>query len=368
MDPRNTQLAKNLVNYSVKLQPGEKILIETVGTETENLIKEIVKEVHAVGGLPYVNITLPSIQRELLMHTSEETLAVKAELDAQFMSQMDAYIAVRSGDNLFELSDVPTENMNAYNIATRPVLTTRLGKKWVVLRYPNASMAQSAKMSKAAFAEFYYNVCCLDYAKMDRAEDALVALMNKTDRVHIKGPGTDLRFSIKDIPAIKCSGECNIPDGEVYTAPVIDSVEGHVTYNIGSMQNGFAFENVRLAFEKGKIVSSTANDTERITAIFDRDPGARFIGEFAIGFNPYITLPMYDTLFDEKIAGSFHFTPGNAYEIADNGNRSALHWDLVSIQTPEYGGGEIWFDGVLIRKDGRFVIPELECLNPENLV
>ena len=368
MDPRNTQLAKNLLSYSVNLQKGEKILIETVGTEPEDLIKAIVKEVYEVGGIPYVNITIPSIQRELLMHITEEDALLLAHLDNEMMKQMDAYISVRSGDNLFELSDVPPENMNMHLRANRQVLETRLGKKWVVLRYPSASMAQSAKMSKTAFAEFYYNVCCLDYAKMDKAEDALVALMNKTDRVHIKGPGTDLRFSIKDIPAVKCSGDRNIPDGEVYTAPVKDSVEGHVTYNIPSLQDGFAFEHVRLDFEKGKIVKSTANDTDRITKIFDRDEGARYIGEFAIGFNPYITLPIYDTLFDEKIAGSFHFTPGNAYESAFNGNRSALHWDLVCIQTPEHGGGEIWFDDVLIRKDGRFVVPELDCLNPEQLI
>ena len=368
MDLRNTKLAKTLVNYSVQLEKGEKILIETIGTETADLIQEIVKEVYAVGGIPYVNITVPSIQREILMNITEESAKLKAEIDLAFMEKMDAYIAVRSGDNLFELSDVPTENMNINSKVNRAVLDTRLGKKWVVLRYPSASMAQSAKKSKAAFENFYYDVCCLDYAKMDKAEEALVALMNKTDRVHIKGPGTDLRFSIKDIPAIKCSGDRNIPDGEVYTAPVKDSVEGYVTYNIPSLQNGFAFDNVRLEFEKGKIIKSTSNDTERITKIFDRDEGARYIGEFAIGFNPYITEPMYDTLFDEKIAGSFHFTPGNAYDEAFNGNKSALHWDLVSIQTPEYGGGEIWFDDVLIRKDGRFVVPELECLNPENLV
>ena len=368
MDPRNTKLAQNLVNYSVELKKGEKILIYSVGTEQEDLIKEIVKEVYKVGGIPYVEFILPAVQREILMNTSEEAIKTKADNDIDFMKQMDAYISVRSGDNLFELSDVPTEKMNIFTIGTRELLNTRLGKKWVVLRYPSASMAQSAKKSKAAFADFYYNVCCLDYSKMDKAEDALVALMNKTDRVHIKGPGTDLRFSIKDIPAIKCSGDRNIPDGEVYTAPVKDSVEGHVTYNIPSLQDGFSFENVRLDFEKGKIVKSTSNDTERITKIFDRDQGARYIGEFALGFNPYINEPMNDILFDEKIAGSFHFTPGNAYDEAFNGNKSALHWDLVCIQTPEYGGGEIWFDDVLIRKDGRFVIPELECLNPENLV
>ena len=239
--------------------------------------------------------------------------------------------------------------------------------KWVVLRYPTNSMAQLAKMSTEGFEDFYFNVCNLDYAKMSEAMDSLVELMNQTDKVHIKGPGTDLHFSIKDIPAIKCAGERNIPDGEVYTAPVRDSVNGTITYNTPSPYQGFTYENVCLTFENGKIVQATANDTDRINKVFDSDEGARYIGEFAIGVNPYITQPMQDILFDEKIDGSFHFTPGQSYDEAPNGNHSSIHWDLVNIQRKDYGGGEIYFDGRLIRKDGRFVIPELEKLNPENL-
>ncbi|WP_312049560.1 aminopeptidase, partial [Exiguobacterium profundum] len=214
---------------------------------------------------------------------------------------------------------------------------------------------------------FYFNVCTLDYGKMDRAMDGLVELMNKTDRVTLKGPGTDLSFSIKDIPAIKCSGQMNIPDGEVFTAPVKDSVNGVITYNTPSPYQGFTFENVKLTFKDGKIVDATANDTERINEVFNTDEGARYVGEFAIGVNPYIQHPMKDILFDEKIDGSFHFTPGQAYDEAYNGNNSSVHWDLVNIQRPDYGGGEIWFDDVLIRKDGRFVIDALLPLNPENL-
>ena len=368
MDQRKITLAKTLVNFSVSLKKGEKVLIDQIGLDSTELVQAIIREVYNVGGLPYVNITNPTIQRELLKNITEEQAKFKANLDNEFMSGMDAYIAIRGGNNIFELSDVPTDNLNLFAKLNRQTLDTRLSKKWVVLRYPNPSMAQSAKKSLEAFTDFYFNVCNLDYAKMDKAQDSLKALMERTDKVHIKGPDTDLTFSIKGMNAIKCSGEFNIPDGEIYTAPIKDSVNGHITYSIPSLQNGFAFENVRLVFKDGKIIESTSNDTERITAIFDRDEGARYIGEFAIGFNPYITEPMYDILFDEKIAGSFHFTPGNAYENAFNGNRSALHWDLVCVQTPEYGGGEIWFDDVLIRKDGRFVIEELECLNPENLI
>src|SRR5690606_5901834 len=207
----------------------------------------------------------------------------------------------------------------------------------------------------------------LDYAAMSKAMDPLKALMDRTDRVRITGPGTDLTFSIRGIGSVKCDGHRNIPDGEVYTAPVRESVNGTITYNVPSVRGGFTFENVRFRFENGKIVEAEANDTKRLNDILDTDEGARYIGEFSIGFNPHILTPMKDTLFDEKIAGSLHFTPGQAYRKADNGNRSAIHWDLVLIQRPEYGGGEIWFDDRLIRKDGRFVVPELEPLNPENL-
>jgi len=239
--------------------------------------------------------------------------------------------------------------------------------KWVVLRYPNSSMAQLAGKSTRSFEDFYFDVCNLDYSKMDKAMNALKAVMERTDKVRITGPGTDLSFSIKGMSAVKCSGHMNVPDGEIYTAPLRDSVEGFITYNTPSISNGFKFENVKLTFSKGKIVEATANDTERINGILDTDEGARYIGEFALGVNPYIMEPMCDILFDEKISGSIHFTPGSCYEDAYNGNKSAVHWDLVLIQRPEYGGGEIWFDDVLIRKDGLFVLPELECLNPEQL-
>ena len=197
--------------------------------------------------------------------------------------------------------------------------------------------------------------------------DNLVDLMNRTDKVRLIAKDTDLTFSIKDIPAVKCAGSCNIPDGEVYTAPVRDSIHGVITYNTPSEYNSFTFEQVRLTFENGKIVACDGNDPARLEQIFNTDEGARYVGEFAIGVNPYITKPMNNILFDEKIAGSIHFTPGNCYDDAPNGNHSAIHWDLVLMMTPEYGGGEIWFDEVLIRKDGRFVLPELECLNPEHL-
>jgi aminopeptidase len=368
-DSRIEKLAKNLINYSVRLQKGEKVLIENFGLQRE-LVTALVKEAYAAGGYPFVTLKDHQVDRALLFGAGEEQYNMMAQFEANVMSQMDAYIGLRSGNNINELADVPDEKMkiSGRTIGRKVHSEIRVPKtKWVVLRYPTSSMAQLAKMSTEGFEDFYFNVCNLDYGKMDKAMESLVELMNRTDKVHITGPGTDLTFSIKDIPAIKCAGQLNIPDGEVYTAPVRNSVNGVITYNTPSPYQGFTFENVKLTFKDGKIIEATSNDSERINKIFDTDEGARYIGEFAIGVNPYILHPMQDILFDEKIDGSFHFTPGQCYDVAPNGNNSNIHWDMVNIQRPDYGGGEIYFDDVLIRKDGRFVLPELEVLNPENL-
>lgn len=369
LDLRNKKLARNLVRYSIKVKQGEKVLIEAKGVDYM-LVNEIIKEVYSAGAFPFVEVTDARMQRELIMGTSEEHLKRWADYDKYRMMDMDCYIGIRGGDNSFELSDVPSDKMNAYNkLYSHPVHhEIRVANtKWVILRYPNPSMSQLAGMSTEAFEDFYFNVCNLDYAKMDKAMDALKTLMDKTDRVRIIAQNTDISFSIKGLNAVKCSGECNIPDGEIYTAPVKNSVNGRITYNAPSINQGLKFENVSLLFKDGKIVEATGNYTEKLNEIFDTDEGARFVGEFALGVNPYIDKPIGDILFDEKISGSIHFTPGQCYDEADNGNHSAIHWDLVLIQTPEFGGGEIYFDDVLIRKDGRFVIPELFALNPENL-
>lgn len=370
MDERIIKLARGLVNYSCNVQKGEKVYIHYTGRDTKDLARQLVKEVYEAGGIPFAHYTDPQVHREVLMGASREQLELMAQVDGAEMERMDCYIAVRGAENVSELSDVPPERMALYEkyYATPVHHKIRVPKtKWVVLRYPNGAMAQLAGTSTEAFEKFYFDVCTLDYSRMKKAMEALVEAMNRTDRVRIVGPGTDLTFSIHGIGAVPCAGECNIPDGEVYTAPVRDSVNGILTYNTPSVYQGFTFENISFTFQDGKIVEASANDTKRLNEVLDTDEGARYIGEFAIGVNPYVLEPMKDTLFDEKISGSIHFTPGNCYKDAANGNTSAVHWDLVLIQRPEYGGGEIYFDDVLIRKDGRFAVPELECLNPENL-
>ncbi len=370
MDPRIEKLAHTLINYSMKVQTGEKVLIHYIGESTQSLARQMVKEVYAVGGIPFLDYTDAQMQRELLLGATPEQMQNLASWEAARMSQMDCYVGVRGSDNVTELADVPSEKMAIYNkhFMTPVHHHIRVPKtRWVVLRYPNNAMAQLSSTSLESFENFYFDVCNLDYSKMSVAMDSLVDRMQRTDQVRIVGQGTDLTFSIKNMPAIKCDGLVNIPDGEVFTAPLRESINGRISYNAPAVFQGFTYENICFEFENGKIVKATANDTKQINEVLDTDEGARYIGEFAIGVNPYILKPMKDTLFDEKIMGSIHLTPGNCYDTAYNGNKSDIHWDLVYIQTPQYGGGEIYFDGELIRKDGLFVVKDLECLNPENL-
>ncbi|MDR0957641.1 MAG: aminopeptidase, partial [Clostridiales bacterium] len=353
-----------------RVQKGEKLLVHLTGEQGVPLARQVIKEVYAAGGLPFFKMENSAVKRELLLNCTEEQIAIDAHHDCILMDSMDAYIGINASTNLSGLAGVSAEKNSLYQkFYFQPVHRDRRVRhtKWVILRYPTDSMAQAAEKSSEDFEDFFFDVCCLDYSKMEKAMQPLVRLMEQTDKVRITGVNTDISFSIKNIPAIPCAGQINIPDGEVYTAPVKDSVNGVISYNTPSEYLGFTYENIQFTFKDGKIIKATSNNNDRINEVLDTDEGARFIGEFAIGVNPYIEKPMKNTLFDEKIKGSFHFTPGNSYDEADNTNKSAIHWDLVNIQTPEYGGGEIYFDGKLIRKDGLFVIPELEPLNPENL-
>ncbi len=370
-DKRIEKLANNLLTYSVNIKKGDNILIEILGEDGIPLAKELIKRAEELGAKPYFNIINYELLRVMLQNAKEEQIKIYAKHDETRMKDMQAYIGIRATQNNSELNGISKEIMELYNkYYTVPVHFNERVKntKWCILRYPNNSMAQMSKMNKDQFEEFFFNVCNLDYSKMSKAMNNLKDLMNKTDKVHILGEGTDLTFSIKGIPAEKYTGTFNIPDGEVASAPVKTSINGYITYNTETSYNGILFNDIKFEFKDGKIINATSNKTKELNEILDTDEGARYIGEFAIGLNPYIEKPIGDTLFDEKIKGSFHFTPGDALEESDNGNRSSIHWDIVNIQTPEYGGGEIYFDDVLIRKDGRFVLPELECLNPENLI
>jgi len=365
-DPRIGRLAEVLLDHSCRIQSGEKVLIEAFDMPHPALVCELVEAAARRSAVPVVDCKSVAVLRSLYQSATAESMQLVGQWERQRMEQMDAYIGVRGAANSSQLADVPHEQLDLYQkYWWHPVHTeVRVPKtKWVVLRYPTDSMAQAADMSTEAFEDFYFDVCTADYAQMAENEKPLVARMEAADRVRIVSPGTELEFSIRGIPVIGCSGERNIPDGEVFTAPVRESVNGTIRFNTSSRYQGTVFSDIAFEFDNGRIVKATANDTEKINAVLDSDEGARYVGEWSLGCNNRVRRPMLDTLFDEKIGGSFHLTPGQAYEIADNGNRSCIHWDLVLIQRPDCGGGEIYFDGELIRQDGRFVPDDLAPLN-----
>ena len=366
-DPRYQKLAKLLVNYSTALKKGDRILLDMIDVPDEFTV-ELIRAVRAAGATPFVETRHTRVGREQLLGVTEAQAADIRDLEMFRMKKMQAYIAIRGADNMSENSDVPSDRMQLYSKIIRPVPDYRVNKtRWCVLRWPTPSMAQAASMSTEAFENLYFDVCTMDYVRMAAAMVPLEKLMKKTDLVQLKGPGTDLKFSIKGIGAKMCKGDRNIPDGEVFSCPTKFSATGTIQFNTPTLYSGTKFENVKLELKEGKIVNATANNTKRLNEILDTDAGARYIGEFSLGFNPYIQSPMCDILFDEKIAGSLHFTPGQAYEDCGNGNKSAIHWDMVLIQRKEWGGGEVWFNGKLIRKDGIFLPNELKGLNPANL-
>ncbi len=371
IDPRDIDLAKVLIRHSVKAKKDDLVYIQAFGLETGGLAHAIAEEAMRAGAAPYIELVDTETQRSFLHNASESVMKRRAKLEKAMMKDATCYIGIRGGNNIFETADVSAKQNALYAKHIRqPVHFEERVKRtrWCVLRYPNSGMAQLSREPRETFAEFYYRVCTVDYAKMDRAAQPLKKLMERTDEVHITGVGTDLRFSIKKIPVIPCSGSHNIPDGECFTAPVKKSINGTVHYNADTVWEGTPFEQIRLQFKDGKVVDAKAanrDQTRQLNKILDRDAGARYVGEFALGYNPFITAPMRDILFDEKIGGSFHMALGQAYEDADNGNRSSIHWDMVCIQTPSYGGGEIHFDGKLIRKNGQFVPAALKKLNPE---
>lgn len=368
-DPRIARLADVLITHSTRLQPREKVFIETFDAPDE-IVTALVSRAVAAGAIPFVETRANRVLRTLFQNATEAQMRAIGAQELARMKEMDAYIGLRGSHNALELSDVPAEKMKLYQTHWwQPVHSERRVNhtKWVVLRYPSPAFAQSANMSTDQFTDFYFDVCTLDYAKMAEAQKPLHKRMTEANRVRLTGRDTDLTFSIKGIGAVMCAGLRNIPDGECFSCPVKDSVNGVIHFNAPTIYQGKPFDDIRLTFQNGRVVEATGSDTARLNEILDSDEGARYVGEFSLAFNPFILHPMRDILFDEKINGSFHFTPGNAYETAGNGNKSQVHWDMVFIQRPEYGGGDIYFDDELIRRDGRFIPKDLQPLNPENL-
>lgn len=365
MEEKIKTLAKTIVNHSIKVEEGENVKITSETMEPMPLIKELVKLLNEKGANVDVSFFDPSLRAMINKNTSDKKIELLKEMEKFEVEKFDSFIRIfcNQGDYIEAL--VPDSINVKIGDALKEYRDIRVNeRKWVLLNYPSKVDSQKAKMGVEEFSKFSFDAMCYDYDQMSKDLEPLKKLMEKTDKVRLTGVGTDITFSIKDIPVIPCTGESNIPDGEVYTAPVKDSINGVIRYNTPSPYRGNVYNHVTLEFENGKIINATCDEDDKaLNEIFDTDEGARYVGEFSIGTNPMIRYPMGDILFDEKIIGSIHFTPGAAYKDAYNGNSSAIHWDMVLIQREDFGGGNIYFDDVLIRENGVFVIDELKHLN-----
>ena len=371
-DERIDRLADLLLTYSLKLKKGD--LFEINGSlPAKPLIMALQRKANAIGAVPFVKLTDDEISRLFFgfidpqnPEASRPAIEAQLEWETKYWDHMVAHVDIGVDENDAELSAVDTRAMTYYRDLRRELRDRIIDeRRWVYLHWPTMADAQKAGMCYDDFFDFFLSAALVDYVQMGRDMRPLVELMEKTDMVHILGPGTDLTFSIKDIPVVPCNGELNIPDGEVYTAPVRDSANGTVQYNTPAMRYGKRFDNPRLVFKNGHIDEASCDgDVAGFNEMLHADEGARYLGEFAIGVNNAVTKSIGNTLYDEKIGGSFHLTPGCAYADAFNGNKSQLHLDIVCIQTKAFGGGEIWFDGKLIRKDGVFLLDSLKGLNP----
>jgi aminopeptidase len=368
---RADKLAELLTGYSCALKAGEKVLIEAINTPIDTVIS-LIRAAKAVGATPLVSLKDDQVIAELASVYTKDDVMLMAACELHTLRQVDAFISIRAVHNPHEYSHIPAERLaNILQYYIQPVHNEYRNQnlRWVALRWPTLAMAERAQMTLAAFEDFFFNMCLIDYARLEAAMNPLMELMARTEKVRIVGPAdTDISFSILGMPQYKSAGRHNIPDGELFTAPIKNSLNGRIRYNVPSVYYGTTFEDVCLDFRNGRIVDAVSSETRKLNEILGQDEGARYVGEFAFGLNPSISRPIQDILFDEKIAGSIHLAPGNAYPNCNNGNKSAIHWDLILIQNPEWGGGEVFFDGTLVRESGRFVLPELAGLNPERLI
>lgn len=364
MDERLKKLSETIVTYSLKVKKNEKVLI-TCTSECKPLVKELIKDIVKVGGVPSLEVIDNEMNALLMELTSDERIDLLTKQEKFKVDEFDCFIKIRYVENEYNEKNVLPSIRKKIGLSLEPYSDIRINeRRWVLLNYPSNLDAFKSKMTDDEFYNYAMDVMTVDYKKMDELIEPLKKLMEKTDKVRLVAPNTDISFSIKDIPVIPCCGESNIPDGEIFTAPVKDSVNGTITYNTPCPYQGNIYTGVSLTFENGKIIECHCNeDNDSLKKIFDTDEGARYVGEFSLGLNPKIMHPMGDILYDEKIIGSIHFTPGRAYREAFNGNTSAIHWDMVLIMREDYGGGEVYFDDVLIRKDGLFVLDELKPLN-----
>jgi aminopeptidase len=354
-DQRWSQLGEILVTYSTRTRAGDRLLITMMELETFPLTLAVYEHAVRAGAFPQVQFASAYFERVLLTHGTADLIARVPDLEHSGMEWADAYVGLRGARNPHELAGIPTERLAAHKRALGVVSALRNEQtRWVLVRVPNESFAQAAGMSLETATDFFFNAALLDWEEESRRYRRIRDLFQAAARVRIVGPGTDLAFSTAGRTYAVGDGHINVPDGEVYTAPVDDSAEGVIAFEYPGIYAGRSIEGIRLELRAGEVVAATAESGEEfLQQILALDEGARRIGEFGVGVNDSIDRFVGDILFDEKIGGTIHLALGRAYAECGGTNQSALHWDLVKDLRPE---GAIELDGRRVFENGRFLI------------
>jgi aminopeptidase len=355
IDNRWQQLAQILVNYSTRVQPNEKVLITMMENDTFPLTRSVYAEVVKAGGLPQVEYQSVYLERDLLLYGNEKQLDWVPELNAYGMEWADCYVGLRGATNPHEFTGLPTAKITAHKRAMGKVSAMRNElTRWVLVRVPNEALAQQAGMSFDEMMDFFFEATLRDWESESQRYHEIMKVFQAAETVRIVGKETDLQFSTRGRIYEVADGHLNMPDGEIFTAPVDDSAEGHIYFEFPGVYVGQLVEGIRLEFSKGKVVKATAEKNEELLhELLEMDEGAQRLGEFGVGTNFGIQRFCYDILYDEKIGGTIHLALGRAYAENLGINQSALHWDIVKDLRTE---GEIQLDGKSVFQAGSFLI------------
>jgi aminopeptidase len=352
-DPRIKEVAKILVNYSNEIKKDDKVVIDA-SIEAAPLVKEIYKLCIQKGAYPRVNIGIPGLTKIYYDNASQEQLDHFPELAMQEAKYSDVFISIGAPTNTRALTNVDPKKLAARSKITNPISEIVLEKRWVIFYYPTNAQAQEADMSLEEFEDFVYNATIQDWEKISKEEDKLKEVLDNGKDVQIMGKNTNLKFSIEGRGAVKGDGKNNMPCGEVFIAPVEKSTEGFIEYSFPAIRAGREVDGVKLKFEEGKVIEATATKGEEyLKECLEMDGGAKYLGEFGIGFNYNIKKPVKNILFDEKQGATIHLALGRAYKEGGGTNESALHWDMIKDLKD---GGKIIIDGKIIQENGKFLI------------
>jgi len=366
-----SRLADVIVNDCLSIEDGDLIILEGIDLP-DNLLSDFADHLLAMKIQPYVIQKSQKILIQNIQNHNSEIIGLQADFEINIMKRAKAFIGLRFPTNLYMMECLgKSDREKILTNFIKPVHFEYRNNnlQWVYFRFPTREFAKNSGQNYTEFTKNYFNASLVNYEKMAYAFDPLAKLISKCQEVRIVSDSTDLRFYMSGKGVYKSCGQHNLPDGEIFTSPDKSSIEGFIRFNIPSIYYGNYFENIELEFRKGKIVGCHAeNNSDLLKSILDIDEGAKFVGEFAIGLNPFVKTPILDILWDEKMHGSLHLAIGNAYPVSNNGNKSAIHWDLILNQTSDYGGGALYFDERLVRKNGLFIDDHLQHLNPQNLI